>query len=109
MSYSANFKKGDWRAQCDICGFDFHASQLKKQWDGLMVCRDDWNPRHPQDFVRGKKDDQSVAWTRSEPADTELSECKSGATAGEAVTGCAIAGVQSIDLTVPSGTFDMSL
>jgi len=105
MSYEPTYKKGDHKAICDRCGFQFHASQLKKEWTGLMVCRDDFELRHPQDFVKGVKDDQSVPWTRSESFDTSVVICKSGATAGDAVSGCSIAGVSSIDLTVPSGTF----
>jgi len=61
---------GDWNAICDVCGFKYKASELKDRWDGLKVCKEDWEPRHPQDFVRTPKDDQSVAWTRSEPADS---------------------------------------
>lgn len=64
-------KKNEWNAICDICGFEFKSSQLMKQWDGLRVCKQDYSPRHPQEFVRGKKDDQSVLWTRSEGADVE--------------------------------------
>lgn len=66
------FVKGDWNAICDICGFKKKASDLKKQWDGLRVCKDDFSLRHPQDFVKGVKDDQTVAWTRSEQEDVEI-------------------------------------
>jgi hypothetical protein len=34
-----------------------------------MVCREDWEPRQPQDFVRGVADQQAVPWSRPEPAD----------------------------------------
>ncbi len=27
-------------------------------WDGLWVCREDFETRHPQDFVRGRADNQ---------------------------------------------------
>ena len=83
------FKKGDWNAICDRCGFEFKASQLKKTWDGYYVCKDDWEPRHPQDFLRGKKDDQSVEWTRPESPDTETDTSS-----------------WAEPTSVPSGTFD---
>lgn len=70
MSYTPTWKKGDWQAVCDVCGRKFKASQLKKTWDNLYVCKDDWEPRHPLDFFRGRKEDMSVPWTRSEGADT---------------------------------------
>jgi hypothetical protein len=65
------FVPGEWNAICDQCGRKYKASQLRKRWDGLMVCQDDWETRHPQDFVRGVKEDTSVPWTRPEPADVE--------------------------------------
>jgi hypothetical protein len=30
---------------------------MKQEWTGLMVCKADWEPRHPQDFARGVKDE----------------------------------------------------
>ena len=64
------YKPGSWNAICDICGFEFKAEELKKQWDGIMVCERDWSPRHPQDFVHGVKDKQNVPWTKEEGPDT---------------------------------------
>jgi len=34
-----------------------------------MCCKDDWEIRQPQDFVRGVPDTQITPWTRPEPAD----------------------------------------
>jgi hypothetical protein len=64
MGHIGYFKPGDNNATCDRCGKPFKASQLKKTWDGLWVCGPDWEMRHPQDFVRGVKDDQSVRISR---------------------------------------------
>ena len=41
---------------CDSCGFDIRAEDIKKTWDNRMVCPADWEPRHPQDFVRSRED-----------------------------------------------------
>lgn len=57
-------KVGEWKAVCDECGWDYHSSDLKEDWKGLMKCPTCWEPRHPQDFVRGVQDDPSVPWTR---------------------------------------------
>src|SRR3569623_1280040 len=62
------YAHGDWNAICDHCGFKFKASELRKRRDGFMVCEPDWEPRHPQDFVRAVKDEQKVPRTRSEPS-----------------------------------------
>lgn len=64
------FKKGDWNAVCDRCGFNFKASELRKTWDGFYVCKDDFETRHPQDFVRSRPDRQTVPWTRP-PGDSQ--------------------------------------
>jgi hypothetical protein len=61
------YRHGDWLATCDRCGREFYASQLRREWTGLMVCSGDWDPRHPQDFKRGVPDRQAVPWSRPEP------------------------------------------
>jgi hypothetical protein len=35
-----------------------------------MCCKQDWEPRQPQDFVRGVADPQLTPWTRPEPSDS---------------------------------------
>ena len=78
-----------------------------KEWNGLRVCKDCFETRHPQEFVRGKQDDQSVPWTRSEGADVEIATCLTrSATAGIAIAGCAIAGFEDESNIVPQGTFN---
>lgn len=63
-----HFVKGDWNADCDECGFTFKASQLRKRWDGAMVCDKDWEPRHPQDLLRVRKERGGVPWSRPQDA-----------------------------------------
>ena len=43
---------GDYNVICDVCGFKLKRSQTRKRWDGLLVCDADWEPQHPQDFVK---------------------------------------------------------
>lgn len=61
---------GDFWRVCDVCGFEYRASQTFKRWDGLITCQTDWEPRHPQDMVRGKSDRQRVFEPRPEANDT---------------------------------------
>ena len=63
------FVPGDWNAICDVCAQKYKSSQMKKRWDGLMVCPNDWEPRHPQDFLRAVPDRQAVPWSRPETPD----------------------------------------
>jgi hypothetical protein len=64
------YKDGDWNGVCDYCGFKFKFSNLKKTWDGYYTCSRCWEPRQPQDFVKGKIDDQSVSVSRPDSSPT---------------------------------------
>ena len=94
------FQANEHWVTCDRCGFEYRASEMKKQWDGLVVCPQDYEPRHPQDFVRAVADDigakglvrPQVAGTTRDTND--FSEVGIGT---------------SEDFTVPSGTFDNTL
>lgn len=66
---------GKWKAICDVCGFEFYNDELKKRWDGLMVCTSDYEQDHPQKFLRLKEDSSSVPWVRAEPEDIEVLVC----------------------------------
>jgi hypothetical protein len=66
---SSDYIPGDFYRICDVCGFKVRASATRKRWDGLMVCLPDWETRHPQDGVRGRRDRQRVPEARPEPTD----------------------------------------
>lgn len=61
------YKPGDHWVICDVCGFQCRASETYKRWDGLITCEADWEPRHPQDYVRGRADRQNVPNPRPDP------------------------------------------
>lgn len=61
---------GDFWRICEVCGFKTRSSDTYKRWDGLWVCGPDWEPRHPQDFVRGVKDRIAVPEPRPDPVPT---------------------------------------
>lgn len=71
MSKGWDYSSGDWNAVCDSCGKKVKASELKKRWDGFMVCEDDWNPRQSLDFVRARQDKIAVEWQRVPPLPPE--------------------------------------
>jgi hypothetical protein len=64
-----NWISGQYLAICDVCGFTFKNTQLKERWDGQMVCQQDWEPRHPQEFIRNGSPVPPLPWTRPESAD----------------------------------------
>lgn len=61
---------GSYNVICDQCGKKFKNKDMKFQWDGLYVCGRCYDPRNPQDFVRGVKDDQSVPVSRPDTTPT---------------------------------------
>ena len=63
-----SYKKGQWLAICDRCGFEFLSGQMKKTWDGLYVDSSCFETRHPQDFVKGVKE-SSIPYSRPEPSE----------------------------------------
>lgn len=69
-----HFELGKWLVICDRCGFKRMSDEVIKTWDNLIVCKPTiktgcYETRHPQDFVRAVKEDPSVPYTRSQPAD----------------------------------------
>jgi hypothetical protein len=67
MGFTPNsYSPGDWKAACFRCGGTRKASEMRKQWQGFYVCATCWEPRHPQDFVKGVPDDPSVPWSQPE-------------------------------------------
>jgi len=58
----------DYNAICDSCGLQYKASQLKKRWDGLMVCKDDWEQRHISDFYYTRNDTHILPYIRTKEA-----------------------------------------
>jgi len=66
---------GDWNAVCYECGRKRKASTLVRHWQGYYVCREHWEPRQPQDFVRTVQDVQTPAWTQPMPTDSFAAQC----------------------------------
>lgn len=67
---SDDYSPGDWNATCFECGRKFKASQLYRHWQGYYVCPEHWEPRQPQDLVRGVQDIVQPAAVQPPTADT---------------------------------------
>lgn len=108
------WRPGDYWMVCDICGFDYRRSQMKQRWDGLWVCGADWEPRHPQDFVKGVPDRQNPPVVR--PAvDTETTTTTLSAGASKGATSIIVTSAtgiyenESIGVTLDDGTVQWTL
>mgnify|MGYP001570475607 CR=1 FL=1 len=74
MSGNMPFKLGENLVLCQRCGFKRYASQVTKNWTGLIVCKPEvkqgcFEHRHPQDFIRGAKEDISPEVTNPRGTD----------------------------------------
>lgn len=72
------YEMGQWKACCDRCGVAFKSRQLRLEWTGLRVCHgphtnECWEPRHPQEHLRGVPDRQAPPWTSPRPTEIDVS------------------------------------
>jgi hypothetical protein len=92
------YRPGQHWVQCDVCGFNYRLNEVRERWDGLVVCRKDFERRHPQDFVRAKADDSSAkGLVRQEKVGTEAAVCSAigrDARVGNAIVGCSVVGLK---------------
>lgn len=96
------YKKGSWNCLCDICGVQYKADQLRKNWKGLYVCPSDYETRQPLEFIRVRSEDTTVPFSRPEPADDELTVCylwERSAYADLAAADCATADTATFSYT----------
>lgn len=60
MGRKLHYKPGSYYQVDDRTGFPQRTDRMRKEWDNLIVDRRVWEPRQPQDLVRGVKDNQNV-------------------------------------------------
>lgn len=96
----AYFRPGTWNCVCQVCGVQFKSDQMLKRWDGLLVCKRDFEVRHIADFIRPTPERAGVPFIADEPVDVFVtppaSSCPYPTTTGLADIGtadCAGAGV----------------
>jgi hypothetical protein len=78
------YKPGQWNVHCDVCGFKFKSSEIKKRWDGLMVCHNDYELDHPQKFLRVPQEKITVPFVRKQNDDTFIYVCTAAGATGYA-------------------------
>lgn len=57
------FKSGEWNVFCMVCNRKIKSGTALKRWDGLIVCPDDYENRHPMDFLRTRQERITVPFT----------------------------------------------
>lgn len=121
-AHGAGFRPGDRWLECDRCGFDYRLHEMKREWNGLVVCTSCHEPRHPQDFIKVVEDRIAPRGPVRPPSPlsfvTRTYDSNpfnaNNAVAGIAVAGLAVAGVpkkiiQQIDNNIPTGNWGADL
>jgi hypothetical protein len=65
-----NYIRNDHWVIDDRSGLKIRSSEARREWTGAVVHKDDWEARHPQDFVRAKPERAIVRNPRPRPVDT---------------------------------------
>lgn len=101
------YKPGSWNAFCDGCGRVFKAEELQLDWKGLMMCPRDWEPRHPQDFVRGVTDNMTPPWVRPQLTPNYVNVSGGTGSPGQSISDnhSSVAGIAVAGNAIPSRTF----
>lgn len=68
MADDRHYVPGDFYRICDMTGFKTRAGRTQKMWSNTIRRIQSWEPRQPQDFVRGVADYQNVP----EPRDRQI-------------------------------------
>ena len=106
---SPGYIEGSHWVRCTRCDFIVRKEDIRIEWTKAIVCKDCWEPRHPQDFVRAKSDDMRAKGPVNPDITVQESLCGSfNAVCDIAVSDCSICdyGLESI---VPQGTFQQGL
>lgn len=94
----SKYRVGNWKVVCDVCGFTFLNTEVRKRWDGLIVCEQDFERKHPSLTPVRLRESPAPPFVRPEPEDSFIAVCtEEGRTSitGFAVAGCWVAGYVS--------------
>jgi hypothetical protein len=64
------YRMGSFYRSDDRSGFTVRSEQTRQEWQDLIVDQKLWEPRQPQDLVKGVADDQTVPEARPVPPPT---------------------------------------
>ena len=70
MGTERHYKPGSFYRICDRTGFAIRAERTQREWQGLIVRKEVFEARQPQDFVRGVNDIQTVPFPRPRQTNT---------------------------------------
>ena len=66
---------GGWKCTCHRCGFWFPSTEIKKEWTGLLVCQQCYEPRHPQTLIKVHGETAFPSFVSKDGTDTFVFVC----------------------------------
>lgn len=106
--YSPGWEQGNHWGECQRCSLIFRTSDLRKEWTGLKVCNECWEPRHPQDFVKSISEDTSARGIVSPETQDTYKSLSYNIAINPARAGIARAGDSRSGFVVPDNTLPVS-
>ena len=67
------FRLGRHKIVCDQTGEEVWDDEVRRQWNGLLVRKQSWDPQHPQERIRVRPERGAVFPTRPVPDPVYLS------------------------------------
>lgn len=107
------YRRGDYKRVSDRGGRIYYRSQMRREWNGLLVGKDQWEPKHPQLDIRARSDEQEAEDARPQKS-LEYTETTLSSNASKYATTITVASVQnvailtSIGVTLDSGIVQWS-
>jgi hypothetical protein len=86
---------GTWKVACHVCGIWYTSNEIRKRWDGVLVCPKDYEERHPQTLIRIDTRTSVPEFISKDSTDTFNGQCSvsgSSGYSGFAVAGCSLSG-----------------
>lgn len=62
-------RRGEHLVIDDIDGRKISSADAVRDWQGLVMSKENWSPKQPQLTIRGRSENTSVTPTRTRPAD----------------------------------------
>ena len=89
------YESGAWNAVCAVCGFKKKSTKMRMNWKGFYVCDEDFEYRHPSDFLKARVEKTTVPFVRPDVDTPDTDVCylwERSVYAGLATAACSVAG-----------------
>jgi hypothetical protein len=76
----SNLRSYEYNVLCPVCGFQKKNFEMQQRWDGIWVCKEDWEPRNILDLYRNRPDAHVLPFTYPDNDGTSVAPTINGNT-----------------------------